>query len=302
MSPEVLMAAGYALALIAGAFLLEIARSEIGYTDQRPSEYVSVMLAAALLALGGHAVVLSVWPAAHTLMIDLQVYRAGAEHLLVGRSLYAGGVLLDLPFVYPPFAAVVFVPMLVLPLAALKIVWTAAGLALLGVVGYRSLRRMGVPLYVILVGDTPPGGEPTALDPERSPALIFDMVRAANGMQAAPWAQSLSGFFGDDGLLLKKFIYRVAPAEGLKKVEPVVRRIVAPPRRTGQPRASRSGVPPCRRRHGQTLAALVLVELDHDGLLGRVAGIGFQRQSSGVAALVRDVLPGLKTMFPPPPT
>lgn len=35
-------------ALNAGAFLLEIARSEIAYTDQRPSEYVSVMLAAAL--------------------------------------------------------------------------------------------------------------------------------------------------------------------------------------------------------------------------------------------------------------
>ena len=34
--------------LDAGAFLLEIARSEIAYTDQRPSEYVSVMLAAAL--------------------------------------------------------------------------------------------------------------------------------------------------------------------------------------------------------------------------------------------------------------
>jgi fructose/tagatose bisphosphate aldolase len=37
-----------AIKLNAGAFLLEIARSEIGYTDQRPSEYVSVMLAAAL--------------------------------------------------------------------------------------------------------------------------------------------------------------------------------------------------------------------------------------------------------------
>jgi fructose-bisphosphate aldolase, class II len=34
--------------LKAGAFILEIARSEIGYTDQRPSEYVSVMIAAAL--------------------------------------------------------------------------------------------------------------------------------------------------------------------------------------------------------------------------------------------------------------
>src|SRR5919202_4387786 len=34
--------------LDAGAFILEIARSEIVYTDQRPGEYVAVMLAAAL--------------------------------------------------------------------------------------------------------------------------------------------------------------------------------------------------------------------------------------------------------------
>jgi fructose-bisphosphate aldolase class II len=34
--------------LDAGAFILEIARSEIGYTEQRPAEYVSVMIAAAL--------------------------------------------------------------------------------------------------------------------------------------------------------------------------------------------------------------------------------------------------------------
>ena len=37
-----------AIALKAGAFILEIARSEIGYTEQRPAEYVSVMIAAAL--------------------------------------------------------------------------------------------------------------------------------------------------------------------------------------------------------------------------------------------------------------
>ncbi len=37
-----------AIKLKAGAFLLEIARSEIAYTDQRPSEYVAVLLAAAL--------------------------------------------------------------------------------------------------------------------------------------------------------------------------------------------------------------------------------------------------------------
>jgi fructose-bisphosphate aldolase, class II len=37
-----------ALKLKAGAFILEIARSEIGYTEQRPNEYATVMLAAAL--------------------------------------------------------------------------------------------------------------------------------------------------------------------------------------------------------------------------------------------------------------
>lgn len=37
-----------AMALDAGAFILEIARSEIAYTEQRPAEYVSVMIAAAL--------------------------------------------------------------------------------------------------------------------------------------------------------------------------------------------------------------------------------------------------------------
>jgi fructose-bisphosphate aldolase class II len=37
-----------AKAMNAGAFILEIARSEIAYTDQRPAEYVAVMLAAAL--------------------------------------------------------------------------------------------------------------------------------------------------------------------------------------------------------------------------------------------------------------
>src|SRR5262245_19381940 len=37
-----------AIKLRAGAFILEIARSEIVYTDQRPAEYVAVMLAAAM--------------------------------------------------------------------------------------------------------------------------------------------------------------------------------------------------------------------------------------------------------------
>ena len=97
--------------------------------------------AVAVLLLA-QAVVLALWPDAHVLMIDLQVYRAGAEYLLAGLPLYDGGVLLDLPFVYPPFAAVAFVPLTVLPLPVLKFAWTAAGMAL-GLVS--TARASGAP-------------------------------------------------------------------------------------------------------------------------------------------------------------
>lgn len=90
------------------------------------------------------------------------------------------------------------------------------------------LGELRIPLYVVLVG-TPPG-EPTSDDDEQSPGFVLDMVRASNGGSAAPLAQTLASFFADDGLLLKKFVYRVRPKEGLKKIEPVVRRIAAPAR------------------------------------------------------------------------
>jgi hypothetical protein len=85
-----------------------------------------------------------------------------------------------------------------------------------------------LPLYVIMVGDVTSDGIATG-DPERAPALILDLVRAANGNKASRLAQRLSSFFKDDGVLLRKFVYRVPPQEGLKRIEPIVRRIVAPP-------------------------------------------------------------------------
>jgi hypothetical protein len=90
------------------------------------------------------------------------------------------------------------------------------------------LREMKQPLYVVLVGNAPIEGD-IREDIEQAPTMILDMVRAANGASATPFAQTVASFFGDNGLLLRKFVYRVAPHEGLKKVEPVVRRIVAPP-------------------------------------------------------------------------
>jgi hypothetical protein len=91
------------------------------------------------------------------------------------------------------------------------------------------IAEMKIPLYVILVGEIAREGEAPGAR-EHAPPLVVEMVRAANGVRAAPMAQSLASFFGDDGVLLKKFVFRVAPHEGLRQIEPAVRRIVAPPR------------------------------------------------------------------------
>ena len=87
--------------------------------------------------------------------------------------------------------------------------------------------EMRIPLYVVLVGDA--HGDVAGRDREQSPGFVLDLVKAANGQAASPLAQTLAAFFQDDGLLLRKFVYRVAPHEGLKKLEPVVKRIAAPP-------------------------------------------------------------------------
>ena len=60
--------------------------------------------AVAVLLLA-QAAVLALWPEAHLLMIDLQVYRAGGEHVLAGVPLYDGGVLLDLRSLDPEILA-----------------------------------------------------------------------------------------------------------------------------------------------------------------------------------------------------
>lgn len=88
------------------------------------------------------------------------------------------------------------------------------------------LEEMDVPLYVILVGDAP--SDSVAGHPERAPGLIRDMILAANGVRATAFAQSVAAFFADDGMLLKKFVFRVMPHEGLAAIKPAVTRIAAP--------------------------------------------------------------------------
>jgi alpha-1,2-mannosyltransferase len=61
----------------------------------------------------------------HSNMVDLEVYRRAGSLLLAGGNFY------DLPgqlqFLYPPVAAVLAVPLALLPLTAVQIGWTAAG-------------------------------------------------------------------------------------------------------------------------------------------------------------------------------
>ncbi len=89
-----------------------------------------------------------------------------------------------------------------------------------GFVGERTialLEKLHLPLYVILIG------------PEVDLSLIERMVDAANGkITANEYAQGIADFFADDGLLLRRFIFRVKDQEGLEKLEPIVTRIATP--------------------------------------------------------------------------
>jgi hypothetical protein len=74
------------------------------------------------------------------------------------------------------------------------------------------------PLYVIVIGQ----------DVDLS--LIQRMVVAANGeIAASEYAQGIADFFADDGMLLRRFIFRVEEDQGLDTIEPVVTRIATPP-------------------------------------------------------------------------
>jgi alpha-1,2-mannosyltransferase len=71
-------------------------------------------------------------------MVDLDVYRRAGATLLAGGDIYQ--LPGQLPFLYPPFAALLAAPLALLPRALVEIGWTVAGvLALLAV-----MRRIGL--------------------------------------------------------------------------------------------------------------------------------------------------------------
>lgn len=82
--------------------------------------------------------------------IDIDVYRMGGRAWLDNRSLYADGVMfqtrggLELPFTYPPLAAVAFSPFAMLSLEAASVAITATTLVLLVVSTLILLTRLDV--------------------------------------------------------------------------------------------------------------------------------------------------------------
>lgn len=82
--------------------------------------------------------------------IDADVYRMGAQAWLQGRPLYAEGAMfptqagIDLPFTYPPLAAIVFSPLALVPLPVGSVAITATTLLLLAVSTWIVLTRLGV--------------------------------------------------------------------------------------------------------------------------------------------------------------
>lgn len=114
-----------------------------------PVVLVALAALAALGALVINAVITPLSRPGHLfyVAIDAEVYRAGAETLWSGRPLYDAAVLvvpdIDMMFTYPPFSAIAFLPLLLLPTSATFVLFYA-GNALLaaGLIGM-SLRLLG---------------------------------------------------------------------------------------------------------------------------------------------------------------
>jgi len=69
------------------------------------------------------------------IMVDLDVYRLAGSVVLEGGDFY--NLPGRLPFLYPPFAALLAVPLAVLPATVVQVAWTAAGAVSLVAVLYR---------------------------------------------------------------------------------------------------------------------------------------------------------------------
>lgn len=107
----------------------------------RPVKRLTVALAFMVTAMFGWAqwrgISKGIW-------VDLDVYVMGARTLLDGGDLYAVASSVDLRFTYSPFAAAMFVPLALLPVAVARLLLTVASLAALATVITVVSRRLGL--------------------------------------------------------------------------------------------------------------------------------------------------------------
>ncbi|NAZ82790.1 DUF2029 domain-containing protein [Kineococcus sp. R8] len=111
---------------------------------------------------------------------DLAVYRHGAADLLAGRDVYLRVTDRGHYFVYPPLAAALFTPLLLLPATAAVWVWDALLVAVTVLAGTRLLRLLGargwgVGLGVAAVLVSDPFAEAFVLG-QVSPLVVLGLV------------------------------------------------------------------------------------------------------------------------------
>src|SRR6478672_6854790 len=76
-------------------------------------------------------------------MVDLAVYVDGARYLTDGTLYDFFSEPLHLPFTYPPFSAMIFLPLTWLPWTLLRILWQIASFGAIGLMAYSTLRLLG---------------------------------------------------------------------------------------------------------------------------------------------------------------
>lgn len=115
---------------------------------REPDERARTKLLGGLLWLV--PVLLSAWQAFSALrrplydrLADLHVYYGSIKSLTAGASIYAFHAANGDPFTYPPFAAIVLAPLVVLSEPAARVTWTVAAFALLPIVPVLVARHAG---------------------------------------------------------------------------------------------------------------------------------------------------------------
>ena len=127
----------------------------------------NALLAAALVAVGYVTCVLLL----RVRMIDLQTYRVGGRALLDGAPLYDQVGPYGLQFTYPPFAAILMVPMALPPEVVVCAAWTALSILALAVIIERSAPRV-LPLQSLVVFVVVLGVAGAAFGPARSTLVL----------------------------------------------------------------------------------------------------------------------------------